>query len=240
MSLRPLSSGSRSVRCAVRNPPGPRATSEWRAPGSPRGLPAPPGPPTYDLRAAVAAGVLEACLALLVRPVPEARVLNLQGRDGPKIRRQIRGGARPLPAAPIRASRVCGRTAAGVRLPLARLAASGSPGTKPLKLFSARAHSGRAKASAPPTRLTSHSRLSFLKNSSFSNLLLWSGTTRGIFPPSGRGERPRSGLARAAAGGLGADRLTAHPRRLDSRCSLFQEPARVGSRSRESEVRPSA
>lgn len=28
--------------------------------------------------------------------------------------------------------------------------------------------------------LTSHSRLSFLKNSSFSNLLLWSGTTRGI------------------------------------------------------------
>lgn len=108
------------------------------------------------------------------------------------------------------------------------------------KLFSARAHSGRAKASAPPTRLTSHSRLSFLKNSSFSNLLLWSGTTRGIFPPSGRAERPRSGLARAAAGGLGADRLTAHPRRLDSRCSLFQEPARVGSRSRESEVRPSA
>lgn len=29
-------------------------------------------------------------------------------------------------------------------------------------------------------KFTSHSRLSFLKNSSFSNLLLWSGTTRGI------------------------------------------------------------
>lgn len=46
--------------------------------------PRPPAPPTYDFRAAVTAGVLEARLALLVGPVPEARVLNLQGRDGPK------------------------------------------------------------------------------------------------------------------------------------------------------------
>lgn len=169
-------------------------------------------------------------------PVPETRVLNLQGRDGPKSGvKSAAAPARPLPAAPIRTSRVCGRTAAGARLPLRPRAASGFPGTKRLKLFSARAHPGRAEASAPPTRLTSHSRLSFLKNSSFSNLLRWSGTTRGIFPPF----RPRLPAAlRASAGtrwrGSGADRLTAHPRRPDSRFPLFQEPARVGSRSGES------
>lgn len=45
----------------------------------------------------------------------------------------------------------------------------------------------RTGASFPPlhekneiNKLASHSRLSFLKNSSFSNLLRWSGTTRGI------------------------------------------------------------
>lgn len=37
-----------------------------------------PGGGTYDLGASVAAGVLEAGLALLMRPVPEASVLNLQ------------------------------------------------------------------------------------------------------------------------------------------------------------------
>lgn len=38
--------------------------------------------------------------------------------------------------------------------------------------------------------LTSHSRLNLRKNSSFSNLLLWSGTTRGIFTDSWRPLEP--------------------------------------------------
>lgn len=168
----------------------------------PRGLPAHQGPATYDLRAAVAAGVLEACLALLVGPVPEARVLNLQGRDGPKSGVKSAASARPpAPRGSDKGKQSLWADCCPGEITLGRRAASGFAGTEPLKLFSSRAHSGRAEASAPPGRLTSHSRLSFLKNSSFSNLLLWSGTTRGIFPPSGRAGRPRSKLARAPAGG---------------------------------------
>lgn len=47
---------------------------------------------------------------------------------------------------------------------------------------------GSAAAPLPPRRLTSHSRLSFLKNSSFSNLLRWSGTTRGMVRGRRRGQ----------------------------------------------------
>lgn len=169
----------------------------------PRGLPAHQGPATYDLRAAVAASVLEACLALLVGPVPEARVLNLQGRDGPKsgVKSAAAPTRPPAPRGSDKGKQSLWADCCSGEITLGRRVASGFAGTEPLKLFSSRAHSGRAEASAPPGRLTSHSRLSFLKNSSFSNLLLWSGTTRGIFPPSGRAGRPRSKLARAPAGG---------------------------------------
>lgn len=51
-------------------------------PGGPRGERG----ATYDLGAAVAAGVLEAGLPLLVGPVPEAGVFNLR-RTGRAIRR---------------------------------------------------------------------------------------------------------------------------------------------------------
>lgn len=72
-----------------------RATSDLHAPR----CPAPPATQTYDFRAAVPAGVLEARLALLVGTVPEARVLNLQGRDGPKSGAKSAAAAAP-PARP--------------------------------------------------------------------------------------------------------------------------------------------
>lgn len=56
------------------------------APNPPRGPPQTPPGPTYDLGAAVPAGVLEAGLPLLVGPVPEAGVFNLRGTG-----RSIRG-----------------------------------------------------------------------------------------------------------------------------------------------------
>lgn len=84
--------GSETAPAQFREPRSPRRGPEpaWAAAAPAQQVtrapscPAPPAPPTYDFRAAVAAGVLEARLALLVGPVPEARVLNLQGRDGQK------------------------------------------------------------------------------------------------------------------------------------------------------------
>lgn len=144
MRRRPLSSGSRGVRGAARNPPGPRRPPRNKCPErASRPAPRAPAQRTYDFRAAVAAGVLEARLALLVGPVPEARVLNLQGRDGPKS-----GAKSATPPAPRGADK--GKQS---------LRADGCPGeiappraAQP-KLFSARAHSGRAAASPPPARL---------------------------------------------------------------------------------------
>lgn len=116
--------------------------------------PRPPAPPTYDFRAAVAAGVLEARLALLVGPVPEARVLNLQGRDSPKS-----GAKSAAPPARPPAPRDADKDKQSLRadggpgeIAPSAGAGAGFPGAAPPKLFSARAHSGRAAASAPSAR----------------------------------------------------------------------------------------
>lgn len=56
------------------------------------------------------------------------------------------------------------------------------------------------RSTSAPLLLTSHSRLSFLKNSSFSNLLRWSGTTRGMLRRQQQpADRPASGPRAAAA-----------------------------------------
>lgn len=202
--------------------------------------PAPPAPPTYDFRAAVTAGVLKARLALLVGPVPEARVLNLQGRDGPKS--EAKSAAPPArPPAPrgadkskqsLRADRCRGEIAH----PAARR--RGAPGGRAAQTFLSRGplRTRRGLRAGPP-HLTFAAQLPE-KLLVFELASLVGHDARHL--PALRPCRPGSGLARAPAGGLRADRLTAHPRCSDSRFPLFQAPARVGSRSRESKVPPLA
>lgn len=118
MRRRPLSSGSRGVRGAVRNPPGPRgprATSDLARASVPVFA-----PPTYDLGAAVAAGILKAHLPLLVGPVPEARVLNLQGRDGLKsgVKSAAPPARPPAPRGADKGKQSLRAAAAPARLPL--------------------------------------------------------------------------------------------------------------------------
>lgn len=164
---------AQQVTRARLGPRGPRPRAPPRAPAPPRRLTISERPS----RQAFWKRAWRSSWGRSLKPVYLICKAETARNQKPNPRRRLR--ARPPRAAQIRASGVSAR-AGGCRRDCL---SAGLPAAAPPKLFSARAHSARAAASAPPACLTSHSRLSFLKNSSFSNLLLWSGTTRGIFPP---------------------------------------------------------
>lgn len=151
----------------------------------------------------------------------------------PNPRRRLR--ARPPRAAQIRASTVCGQAAARARLPLRR-AARGRAAQTFLRPGPLGARRGLRASRLP--------HLAFAAQLPEELLILELASLVGHDArhlPALRPRRPAGLRACAApAGRLRADRLTAHPRRPVSGFPLFQAPARVGSRSQESEVPPPA
>lgn len=218
MRRRPLSSGSREVRRAVRNPPGasaaPSATSDARAwvPRAP-GLPDRPPPRRHRPRR----------LTISERPSRQAfwkrawrsswgrslKPVYLICKAERRTARNHKPNPRRRPPAPRGAdksqSRVCGRTAAAERRPARRPRRANFPPPGPTP--------GAPRPPRPPAR-PPHPHLTLAaqlpeKLLVFELASLVRHDARHL--PALRPGRPGSGLARAPAGGLRADRPTARP-----------------------------